>query len=210
MGAAHDDPAAAYGDRSVHPETVRTERLILVPMSPEVVRAILRRDWPAASRLLGTEFPVEWREDGWHWLEPQADRGGHDDRYVAWGTRLAFAAGADGEAHGRGAVLAEVGFHGPPDTQGWVELGYRVVAEHRREGLAEEAVRALLRWATAQGVSGFRASVAPDNAASIGLLDKLGFVNAGRYEHRTLGEQLVYRRGHPRAKTRSTSGIRAR
>jgi RimJ/RimL family protein N-acetyltransferase len=162
-------------------------------MSSDVVRAILRRDWPAATRLLGTEFPLEWREDGWRWLEPQADHGEHDDRYITWGTRLAFAT-SDVEAQGRGAVLAEVGFHGPPDTEGWVEIGYRVVAKYRRQGLAQEAALALLRWATGHGVSGVKASVSPHNAASIGLLDKLGFINAGRYEHRSLGEQLIYRR----------------
>ena len=91
-------------------------------------------------------------------------------------------------------MLAEVGFHGPPDTEGWVEIGYRVVARYRRQGLAHEAALALLRWAAGHGVFGVRASISPDNAASMGLLDKLGFINAGRYEHRALGERLIYRR----------------
>ena len=46
--------------------------------------------------------------------------------------RLGFASSADGQAQGRGAVLAEVGFHEPPDTEGWVEIGYRVVATSLR------------------------------------------------------------------------------
>ena len=196
MRATPNDPRIAIGTgcHRLHPETVCTDRLVLVPMSVDLVRSILRKDWLTAKRLLGTEFPREWREDGWRWLEPQADEGEHDDRFVVWGTRLAFATAADDVDEGRGAVVAEVGFHGPPDTDGWVEIGYRVVASRQREGLAEEAARALLTWAGVAGVSGVKASVSPHNAASIGLLRKLGFIDAGCYEHESLGKQLVFRR----------------
>lgn len=198
MGAGSDDcPTVAVGgcaDQSgLHPEVIRTKRLILVPMSAALVRSILHRDWSSVKRLLGAEFPPEWRDDGWRWLKPQAERGEHDDRYLAWGTRLAFPTGR-GRSQGRGAVLAEVGFHGPPDTDGEAEIGYRVVARYQRQGLAEEAASALLGWATANGVSGVRACVSPANAASIGLLNKLGFTQAGCNQHRILGDQLVFRR----------------
>jgi len=180
-------PAARLG---VHPETVRTERLVVEPMSADVVRSILRKDWSRTRRLLGTEFPLEWRADGWGWLESQADKGEHDDRFIVWGTRLAFTTAAD-EVDNGAEVVAEVGFHGPPDSDGWVEIGYRVVASHRREGLAEEAARAVIDWAVVHGVSGVKASVSPDNAASIGLLHKLGFTESDRYLHDTLGDQLI-------------------
>lgn len=191
MGVARHDTAGA-GSQGVHPETTYTPRLVLVPMSCRLVRSILRRDWAAVDRLLETAFPPEWRDDGWQWLEPQATNGEHDDRYVAWGTRLAFAATDD--VADRGRVLAEVGFHGPPGTDGWAEIGYRVVASYRRRGLAGEAATALLAWASAHGAVGVKASVSPDNAASIGLLRKLGFTEAGSYRHRALGEQLTFHR----------------
>ncbi|TWP33755.1 GNAT family N-acetyltransferase [Leekyejoonella antrihumi] len=198
MNAASDDSVAVGaggrpGEPLRSPEAIRTDRLVLVPMSTAVVRSILRQDWAEARRLLGTEFPPEWREDGWRWLEPQAERGERDDRYIAWGTRLAFATG-QGPSRVRGAVLAEVGFHGPPDTEGGAEIGYRVVARYQRQGLAEEAAWALLRWAYAHGVSDVRACVSPDNAPSMGLLYKLGFTEAGHHQHSILGEQLVFRR----------------
>ncbi len=156
-----------------------------------LVLAILRKDWVAVWRLLGAPFPHEWRADGWQWLEPQATNGENDDRFVIWGTRLALPVLHDA-CPDSGPVLAEVGFHGPPDIDGWVEIGYRVVAQHRRQGLAEEATSALLAWATVHGATGVKASVSPDNTASLALLHKLKFTAAGSYRHRVLGEQLIY------------------
>jgi RimJ/RimL family protein N-acetyltransferase len=175
------------------PAAIRTPRLELREMSCLLVSTILQKDWPAAQRLLGTPFPLEWRDDGWLWLQPQLKKGEVDDRFIAWGTRLAFPI-PGGLGLDEGPVLAEVGFHGPPDPEGWVEMGYRVVTEHRRQGLAEEATRALLSWAAAHGATGVKASVRPDNAASIGLLHKLRFAAAGPYVHAVLGEQLIFRR----------------
>ena len=165
-------------------------------MSCQLVLAVVNQDWVMAERLLGTPFPIEWREDGWHWLEPQATQGRYDDRVLAWGTRLAMPVTRDVDPH-PGPVIAEVGFHGPPDPDGWVEIGYRVVLEHRRQGFAEEAVSALLGWANARGVTGVTASVNLGNAESIGLLHKLDFTATGSGRHRVLGEQLIFQRVTP-------------
>jgi len=71
------------------------------------------------------------------------------------------------------------GFHGPPDASGRVEVGYEVLPEHQRRGYALEAARGLLAWARDQGAMGFRAAIAVDNAASLGLADALGFQSVG-------------------------------
>jgi ribosomal-protein-alanine N-acetyltransferase len=54
---------------------------------------------------------------------------------------------------GRGEAVAEIGFHGPPDESGSVEIGYRVVTGYRRRGFAEEGSCQLLDWAFANGVA---------------------------------------------------------
>jgi ribosomal-protein-alanine N-acetyltransferase len=75
------------------------------------------------------------------------------------------------------------------------EFGYMVVTAERRRGYAEEAVRALLTWAECQpAVRIFRATVDPDNSASISLLRKLGFTEAGRERHAQRGEEVVFLR----------------
>ena len=77
-----------------------------------------------------------------------------------------------------GLVFGSIGFFGPPtpspDDVQEVEIGYGLVSDARGRGVATEAVRALLRLTDASGVR-VRASVSPDNAASIRVLAKCGF-----------------------------------
>lgn len=167
---------------------ILTPRLAMTPMSCEAMRAIMAADWRRPDGLLATPFPTEWHSDGWRWLAPRVVEGDYDSRLLVWGTRLARL------IEGRGPVVAEVGFHGPAASDGWVEIGYRVVAGYRRRGFAEEGCRGLLDWAFAQGVAGVRAAISPDNDASVGLTQKLGFARAGSARHEVLGEQLIFER----------------
>ena len=167
---------------------ILTSRLVMTPMSCEVMRDIMAANWQQADRVLGTPFPTEWHNDGWEWLSPRVVECDHDARLLDWGTRLVRL------IHGGAPVVAEVGFHGPPDGDGWVEIGYRVVGGYRRRGFAEEACRGLLDWAFARGVAGVRAAMSPDNEASAQLAHKLGFAVAGSAWHEVLGGQLIFER----------------
>lgn len=76
-------------------------------------------------------------------------------------------------------MVGFVGFHGPPDPAGRAEVGYEVLPAYRRRGIALEATRGLLEWARGQGARTFIASIRPDNAASRGVVGRLGFQPAG-------------------------------
>lgn len=75
-------------------------------------------------------------------------------------------------------VVGSVGFFGPPqpaaDEVGEAEVGYGLVEEARGHGAATEALQGLLVETDRLGVR-VRASVAPDNPASIRVLAKCGF-----------------------------------
>jgi len=77
-----------------------------------------------------------------------------------------------------GVVVGSIGFFGPPQPAGdgvpETEVGYGVVEDARGQGLASEAIAALVGAAEALGVR-VRASVRPDNAPSIRVLAKCGF-----------------------------------
>lgn len=63
----------------------------------------------------------------------------------------------------------------PPSTGGVVELGYTVLGPNRGQGLATEAVNALLESAHSSGVvTDVLATVEPTNAASLAVLDRIG------------------------------------
>jgi RimJ/RimL family protein N-acetyltransferase len=77
-----------------------------------------------------------------------------------------------------GLVIGSIGFFGPPavaaDGVLEAEIGYGLVEEARGHGVASEAVTGLLLHTDRIGVR-VRASVAPDNTASVRVLAKCGF-----------------------------------
>jgi len=76
-----------------------------------------------------------------------------------------------------GLVVGSIGFFGPPaDRDGTpeAEVGYGLVVDARGHGAATEALRGMLALTDRGGVR-VRASVLPDNAASIRVLAKCGF-----------------------------------
>lgn len=44
-------------------------------------------------------------------------------------------------------LIGTAGFHAPPDATGSAEIGYGIINEYHRQGLAPETVNALTRWA---------------------------------------------------------------
>jgi RimJ/RimL family protein N-acetyltransferase len=168
-------------------ETISTERLELVWLSPQLVEAILggsRDD-------LGFEVPNDWPDE-------------HDRRFLAFRLRQMGDEPARGRWLVRGIVLAEtrelighVGFHGPPGINSLkapdaVEVGYTIFPEHRRCGYATEAVVALLDWARTQGIYRFVASVGPENEPSLAIVRRLGFIEVGRHWDDEDGEELEF------------------
>ena len=78
-----------------------------------------------------------------------------------------------------GMQRGDLSFKGPA-KDGAVEIGYGILAEHRGNGYATEAVEAAVAWALAQpGVTQVEAETAPDNDASQRVLKKCGFQATG-------------------------------
>jgi RimJ/RimL family protein N-acetyltransferase len=80
-----------------------------------------------------------------------------------------------------GMAVGDAGFHGAPDENGELEIGYALVPAARSLGLASEAVRLLVSWASTQpGVNRVFALVDPRNAESQRLLTRMNFEPDGR------------------------------
>jgi GNAT superfamily N-acetyltransferase len=74
-----------------------------------------------------------------------------------------------------GRVVGGVGFHGPPDQVGSVEIGYGVAAEFWGQGVATRAVLAMLAVARENGAVRLVAGTDAANIASQRVLQKAGF-----------------------------------
>jgi [ribosomal protein S5]-alanine N-acetyltransferase len=129
-------------------------------------------DHSALATLLGVRPIVEWPPIG----------GEHDLHAVGFfrETILATPDVAGWMAHyvlRNDELVGSAGFFGPP-TNGMAEIGYSICQVFRRQGLATEAVRALIDIAREREALAVCAHVKPDNIASIRVLVSTGFVEA--------------------------------
>ena len=164
-------------------------------MSPALMRSLLASDWDRAGQLLGAQIPEEWRGEDWSWLGQRPEDAEADPSVLPWLARAMLLKAVDETGRQQPIVVGEAGFHGPPGDDGRAEIGYMVVAAHRRHGYAEEAARALMAWAAAEHhVTRFRASISPHNTPSLSLIRKLGFVQVGTHHDERRGEELIFHR----------------
>ena len=91
-----------------------------------------------------------------------------------------------------GVIVGSCGFHGPPTTDGIVEIAYGVAPDHQGKGYATEAAQALVDFAFADArVRTVWAHTRPAPSASTRVLTKCGFRRIGEVDHPEDG--LVWR-----------------
>ncbi len=157
-------------------------------MSLAFMRALLERDLAAAEREIDASVPPTLPDELHDFLGYRIPTLEADPGCRRWLGRSMVMT----DETGRRAVIGTIGFHGPPDEDGRVEIGYRIEPEFRRRGLTTEAVAALLDWAETQGIHRFRASVAPDNVASLAIVRAFGFREVGTQIDEIDGLELVF------------------
>jgi [ribosomal protein S5]-alanine N-acetyltransferase len=173
-------------DATVPP--IATRRFSLVSMSVPFMRSLLARDLTTAATEIGAAVPSDLpdRLDGF--LQFRLADLAVDPDVQPWLGRAIVATGPDGPR-----VIGSVGFHAPPDASRCVEVGYHVEPEYRRQGVVTEAIGALFDWAVREhGVTRFRAAIAPDNVASLGVVARLGFHQAGVQLDDVDGTELLF------------------
>ena len=176
-------------------DAIHSERLDLVLLTPDLMEALVAGRRGEAAARMGTRIPEDW---------PDA----HDESFFRFRLAQVARVPADEPWLVRAVVLPEpvrtlighAGFHGAPGINGpgkaaALELGYTVFPPFRGHGYATEAASALMRWARAHhGIRHFIASVAPENAPSLAIVSKLGFVQTGEQWDDEDGLELVFER----------------
>lgn len=147
-----------------------TERLELTPLPPHAA-AVLPEDRGDASRSIGAPLDEEWPDPNLH--DVLGRHAAIPPKTTCFGVWVMI-------ERDSGSVVGDIGFHGPPDDAGAIEVGYSVVPSRRRRGYATEAAHALLTWACGQpSVHAVVARCDPGNQASIRTLERVGFLRAG-------------------------------
>lgn len=168
--------------------SIRSPRFELVSMSLRFMAALAAHDVDRSSQEIGATVPTDMPGDLEHFLEYRISQLRDDPSIQPWLGRVIVI-----DDNGGRRVIGSIGFHGPPDENGRVEVGYRVEPEHRRQGVATEVVQALFDWANREhGVTRFRAATAPDNIASQAVLARFGFRQVGVQMDEIDGLELVF------------------
>lgn len=144
-----------------------TERLLLHPMrvaEAERVAAGVPGEGPATVPW-AEGYPAEGSRIGARHYLASLDKHGYPAEFPAYEIRRRV----------DGAAVGGIGFHGPADEWGWVELGYDLIPAVRGKGFASEATRGLLIHARERGAAGVRADTDVPNVASQRVLLAAGF-----------------------------------
>ncbi len=175
---------------------IRTPRLELVVMSVPFMEALRRNDLRAAEVEAGANVPADMPDDLRNFLLFRLAQLAVDPSIREWLGRLMILEAPDGSRR----VIGSIGFHGPPDEAGRVEVGYRVEPQYRRQGYAKEAVAALFDWAhRTHGIEHFIASISPTNEPSLRLASQFGFEQTGEQMDDIDGLELVFETTWPRS-----------
>ena len=183
MSATGGPAGTPAADRPRQAPVLETERLVLRPFQA--------RDLESLAALWADEEVVRFiggqklsREDTWRRSLAACGQW----PYTGWGYWIV-------ERKSDGAVIGQAGFADfkrdmDPSIEGEPELGYVFSPLVHGQGIAFEACSAALRWADRNlSASSYPAIISPDNAASIRLAERLGFVRVPDASYR--GEQIA-------------------
>ncbi|MER5866711.1 GNAT family N-acetyltransferase [Kitasatospora sp. NPDC002040] len=155
---------------------LQTERLVLHPFTPAEAGRVAAGE-PGPEDVWAPGYPAEGERTGARMFLKGCQDGNDPHPFGNFEIRR----------RSDGAAIGGIGFHGGPDDDGGVEVGYGLAEAVRGQGYATEAVLGVLAHARAAGARLFRAETSTDNPASQGVLRKAGLTLV-----RQDGEALFY------------------
>ena len=151
-------------------------------MGTDGIGAMLRRDGETLEAVTGLQWPDDPPPALADHLVQIYDALLATPEDAAWWT---WSIAMNGERQACGGV----GLNGPPDGDGIVWIGYALYPEARGQGLATDAVTALIGWAFGdERVRVVLASIAPDNLKSQDVAER-----AGMRFHQRSARSALYR-----------------
>ena len=174
-------------------QTIKSARLDLVLLSPEVLRLSITRDAESVERILQLSVPPHGYEAD-KLIRFRLQQIAEDAEYQPWSLRAI-------SLRDQRLMVGYINCHTKPGapylhhfSPHGVEFGYTVFPPFRRKGYAREACLALMKWAYEdQHVPEFVVSIAPDNTPSRRLAEGLGFMQVGPYVDEVDGPEDIFK-----------------
>jgi RimJ/RimL family protein N-acetyltransferase len=160
-------------------------KIELAVLSARVLEALTAGSIDRASEAFGRTLPAYFLDHSWLWAYRLAQVK-EDPTSNRWLVRAVIDA-----SHGE--IVGHAGFHGPPDEHGMVEIGYTIAEPFRRRGFARATAAALIAYAAVDpAVTTVRASIRPDNEASLATIRPFGFIQVGEQIDDVDGLEYIY------------------
>jgi RimJ/RimL family protein N-acetyltransferase len=148
--------------------TVEAGSVMLQPVTRRIAQAVLD----------GGPITRQFEEGSWHDRIPQAM--GFAIRDIDSGAAAVLPTVWLIVRRADERVLGDLGTHGPPDSEGCVEIGYTLAPSARGQGIGTAVMAALVgRLAAVPGIRQITAVTGAQNTASRRLLERQGFHVAG-------------------------------
>ncbi|UYM05383.1 GNAT family N-acetyltransferase [Solicola gregarius] len=156
----------------------------LLPLTPAALSALAECNFAAADAAFGRELARITKNETWLW------RLRRDQIVLTPGDRNWVAYVIVNEV---GTAVGHAGFHGGPDPSGMAEVGYSVDPAYRGRGFAKAALAELIARARREpDVRTLRATVRPDNAASLAVIRGAGLVENDDQRDARDGRELIF------------------
>ena len=90
-------------------------------------------------------------------------------------------------------IIGSTSFHGPPSTDGMIEIGYGIHPDFQGQGFGPEALIGMWSWAIEDvHVKTLRYTVSQTNTRSLRVIQKFGFTNVGQQIDDVDGPELIF------------------
>lgn len=168
------------GGNKLSLENIYTERLILIPITLEITRALLEGNSEEVLKL-GIKTDDKWPTNDTMDILPIINKTLEKDK-IPSGFETWMIVKKESMK-----VVGDIGFHGKPDEKCEVEVGYGLVESERGQGFGFEALKAIIAWALSQeSVKVIKADCLIDNKPSARILEKAGMKEISR------DKELIY------------------
>lgn len=176
-------------------DAIITKRLELLPITRDLVEAVIAGERVEAERIVGAKFPDLWpgRALVERAFSCPLEKLRLDPEACLWGARVLVT--RDEDPVGHRSVVGSVVLNGRPGSDGTVEIAYGVDDVWQGHGFATEGTRAVVGWALDQReVARVQACTFPWHRSSQRVLEKVGMHQIGFRETDMFGDLFVYER----------------
>ena len=157
--------------------------MVLLPLDVGILDALVQDNLELAGVLLGHRIPEEFPADNWLWKIRLGDLRTTPEQ-APWLVRAVV-------DRPTGKVVGHAGFHGAPEDE-VVTVAYSIVPQARGGGYASAALKDLISFAQANGAHIVRATIDPDNAASLAVISRWPFEKQGEQIDDEDGLEHIY------------------